>query len=334
MIGNFLKLGVVVGIVLEILLVSLNPGVAEAQERERAIVERGRVVLARARSFSQRVFRRPRRVPDMQVDWGTGVIRATGRGALPPTAETYPQAKLMALAAAELDAERAIVATLHGARLRSRRRADRHILTDYVVEEAVEGSLKGVRVVGTRTLSDGNIEVDMELRLVKQKTGRRARPPFVAVPGKAPEPKPRAETVPGRVQGWKATDYYIPTQDVLGRTGDYTGLIVNARNLHLTPAICPKVFDEEGNELYPDPDNRALARVLKGKHIPVTYMPSIEAALKSPRIGDNPLIIDAVAARGDANTDVVIAREDLEKLAKLANYAKILEEGHVIFVVD
>lgn len=93
------------------------------------------------------------------------VIHATGYGAMPSSAESITQGQLMALDAAQLDAERNLAAMLAGVDLDAARLGTQHKLDKYVVSDATQAHLTGARVVKTRYQADGSVEVDMAIDL-------------------------------------------------------------------------------------------------------------------------------------------------------------------------
>jgi len=100
-----------------------------------------------------------------QVDWESGVIRATGTGAMPAEADSYAQAQLVAQDAAEMDAHAKIIATLAGLKLRAEKVSDRHAVEKYDIEETVKAKLVGSQVVDVRQKPDGTVEVDVEVKI-------------------------------------------------------------------------------------------------------------------------------------------------------------------------
>jgi len=103
-----------------------------------------------------------------EVDAGLAVLRATGYGVMPTQATSVAQGQLMALDAAQLDAERNLVATLAGAKIKSERSGDKHMLDQYKVHETARAHLLGAKVVDTRYQADGSVEVDMEVKLPRK----------------------------------------------------------------------------------------------------------------------------------------------------------------------
>ena len=258
-----------------------------------------------------------------RIDWGDGVIRATGHGALPVASQTYPQAKLMAVGAAQLDAERILAATLRGAMITSKRRLENYIQKEYIVEENVNAMIHGAQVTDVRVLADGNVEVDMELRLKGAEGKAFAR---------ATEPPPQDGTlVPGRLQGWRAPDYYNPTSDVWGREKEFTGLIINARNLHVNATTRPEIITETGIQVFP---LEIEGRIHETPVPNIEYEPSVARAMTNPRVVSNPLVVDAVAATGKFRTDLVIRDSDYQRLARNQNADAILGQGRIGVVID
>ena len=105
------------------------------------------------------------------VDLESGTAAATGYGALPANAETFAQGQLLAVDAAQMDAERNLAATLAGFKLKSTRVSTQHTVEQYDIEQSVKAKVKGCRVVEVRYNPDGSVEVDVEIPLKTQGKG-------------------------------------------------------------------------------------------------------------------------------------------------------------------
>jgi len=92
-----------------------------------------------------------------------GVYRVTGYGAPPPDAASPAHGRLMAVAAARLDAMSKLAAAAYGTKLSSRSAADIGREMNYRVSERVQARMQGVRVLETRCNPDGTAAVDLEL---------------------------------------------------------------------------------------------------------------------------------------------------------------------------
>ncbi len=105
------------------------------------------------------------RLPQGVINWTQGVVTAKGSGA-PPTGITIPsQARLMAERAAKADALRNLLEAVKGVRVDSETTVESFTTRSDRVLTRVSGIVIGARVVGTRYLSDGAVEVTVAVNL-------------------------------------------------------------------------------------------------------------------------------------------------------------------------
>ena len=99
------------------------------------------------------------RLPSGVINWTQGVVTAKGSGA-PPTGITIPsQARLMAERAAKADALRNLLESIKGVRVDSETTVESYTTKSDRVMTRVSGIVIGARVLETRYLSDGAVEV-------------------------------------------------------------------------------------------------------------------------------------------------------------------------------
>ncbi len=103
--------------------------------------------------------------PPPKVEWVPITIRATGSGAPPPSAINPAQARLMAERAAKLDGYRNLLEQAYGVNISSSSTVRDFILQNDTIRARVEAFIKGAKIIDTRHLSDGSVEVEMELTL-------------------------------------------------------------------------------------------------------------------------------------------------------------------------
>jgi hypothetical protein len=226
------------------------------------------------------------------IDWQTRTIKCKGQAAPSPNAINPAQARIGAERAAKADAMRNILETLKGVNV-SGGKTVADSMKDSGVSAKVQGAIRNFKVADTRYFDDGGVEVDVEMPLDGLIE--------TLVPGGAK----KAEATPAKAGS--------------------TGLIVDASGLKVTPALAPRVVDEEGKEVY----GAAEVNTDKAKHGLAAYVKDAEAAKKDPRVGDAPATVKALALAKGSNTDVVISNED----AKKAREAQVAE-GNVVFVVQ
>ena len=103
--------------------------------------------------------------PDTEPEWVPIKITAKGGGAPPHSAVNPAQARLMAERAAKVDALRNLLEQAYGVRIDSRTIVRDFVTQSDTIKARVRAYIQGAKVVDTRLLSDGSVEVEMELIL-------------------------------------------------------------------------------------------------------------------------------------------------------------------------
>lgn len=257
-----------------------------------------------------------------EIDWGSGVLCATGRGALPTNAKSLPQAKLMAIGAAEMDAHRQLAATLYGLVLRSQRISEEFAIREYALEEKVRAVVRGAQTREIHPLPDGNVEVTVELRL--HIAGGKAD---VALPAPQAGVAPVAQASdPGKA----LRDYVHPEMAYgSGSLAPYTGIVIDARHTSFRRSRNARLLDEKDTVLLPLPLRKKAGEEAVQ---PFTFTRELTDAADPMQVGDNPLFLSALRSAGDDQTDLVVRDHDAALLRKLSEMAKIITQGRVLIV--
>ena len=135
------------------------------------------------------------------INWSQGVVTAKGSGAPPTGITNIAQARLMAARAAKADALRNLLETVKGVRVDSETTVESFTTKSDRVLTRVSGIVIGARVVDTRYLSDGGVEVTVAvnmtgelLAIMLQELPPLTRPLMPAPPLPRPVPVPTKET--------------------------------------------------------------------------------------------------------------------------------------------
>ncbi len=243
-------------------------------------------------------------VENGEIDWAGQVIRATGSGVPNTDAPNVAPARLGAERAARADALRNILETVKGVRIDSRTLVVNAMTQDDSIRTKVHGIIRGARVVNTRYLSDGAVEITVEIPMPKSL--------YPAV-------------LPPTSFGTQAA--LIPKEG----SAVFTGVVFDCRGLGLHPAISPKVFDEEGREVY---GSAFLTREWANKFGILSYVKNPEGGQKKEGVTANPLHIKALRISGPAGSDFVISNQDAQKLRELTKNLTLQEQCRVLAVVD
>jgi hypothetical protein len=155
------------------------------------------------------------RLPSGTINWSEGLITATGSGAPPSSVANPAQARLMAKRAAVLDARRNLLETVKGVTVDAQTTVQNFMTTNDIVVTRVSGIVKLSRVINTRYMSDGAVEVTVEmdlrgdlLKLMLEETGeqkkaltpavipRKEVPPAIKPPSQITQTKPPTPPAP------------------------------------------------------------------------------------------------------------------------------------------
>jgi TolB-like protein len=105
----------------------------------------------------------------------------------------------------------------------------------------------------------------------------------------------------------------LPTTEREPEGNSYTGVIVDARDFGAQRAMGPRIMDEDGNVLYPDPRHVPSPDALQ-----IEGMVSYATSLRSMRrTGANPFIVTAIDVTGPAHEDVVVSRAAARQILQI-----------------
>lgn len=100
-----------------------------------------------------------------QAEWVPIKVTAKGGGAPPAKAINAAQARLMAERAAKVDALRNLLEQAYGVRITSNTTVRDFITQNDTIRANVDAYIRGARVIDTRYLDDGSVEIEMEITL-------------------------------------------------------------------------------------------------------------------------------------------------------------------------
>ena len=248
------------------------------------------------------------------VNFEEGYIEAVGTGAPPEQYYGKPNARPMALRAAQVDAYRNLLETVQGVQIDSKTTVKDFVVESDVINAAVSGLVKGAAVVNKAYLSDGTVEVTVRMPLS----------------GLAKAVIPKAITDDKKTD---ATEHKpVPFSKKKAPADEvYTGLVVDARGLQGRPAISPKIFDENGAEVYGTllvTKDYAMKQGISG------YARDLTAAQSNPRVTNNPLTVKAITAEGASMTEFKISNEDAKQIRAAKDNLTFLQKCRVMIVLD
>jgi len=264
------------------------------------------------------------------VDWTDQIVRATGIGSPNPDLPAGAQ-RSGAIEAAKRIALRNLLEMVKGMNLNSEVTIENAMVSSDEIRTSVEGVVRNFKVVDTRYMSTGDIEVDVEVPLsgfldlvIPEEAGHPLYCPTCGQKWPAGVPYPFGNNPPGNAVPPTAS------AGTTGRPGALSGLIIDARGLNLHPALAPKILDELGNEIY---GSGFVSREYAVKIGVVGYEKDLNRARTNKRVAGNPIIVRAVRAAGTNQTDIIISNADAQKIRTAAAHNNFLAQSRVMIVL-
>jgi hypothetical protein len=277
------------------------------------------------------------------INWTSGLLTAVGIGAPPERFYGKPQARPMAMRAAQVDAYRKLLEVANGVRVDATTMVRDYAVESDVVRTQVEGMVRGARIVKTDYLSDGTVEVTVQMPLAGASgglgqaiyprmsevgafppappAGYPTTPPIPATPG-VETPAPPAEPVAPAEPAEPAA----PATSAV-----YTGLVVDARGIQARPAMSPKIIDENGEEVY---GSMYVDREYAVQQGMAGYARDLTAAQTNSRVTDNPYTVKGLKAEGPGKSNIVISNADATQLKSAAENLTFMKKCRVMVVLD
>ena len=237
-----------------------------------------------------------------QIDWVKGVVRSKGavNEDVPDNTNNVAVKKMKTLRQAKIDAMRNMIETIKLIKVDSSSTVGNYMEGSSFIRKRMHSIVKRARIVDKNPLSEGGMEVEIELPL----------------------------------KGLLTETMIQSSSDVeITKSGEelYTGLIVDAKGLDINPALSPKILNEHGREVFSASIVKRDTLLNKGL---VSYSSKISFAETNSRIGDKPLIIRALRKSGINGTSVVISLADAAKVRNPSINLTWLTECRVIIVID
>jgi hypothetical protein len=111
----------------------------------------------------------------------------------------------------------------------------------------------------------------------------------------------------------------------------YTGMVVDARGIQARPAMSPRIFDEDGTEVY---SLSNVDREYAEKQGISGYTHDLTTAQTNQRVTVNPITVKAVRTNGAGKSDIIITNADARQVGSSAESATFLKQCKVIIVLD
>lgn len=122
---------------------------------------------------------------------------------------------------------------------------------------------------------------------------------------------------------------YSSSSNPASKLDSFTGLIIDASQFNFSPGLASRILTPVGIPLI----NRSqIKKEFIKKWGFIGYSRNLEEAKKNLRVGDNPLIVEAIGVKGKYNSDAVIDADKAEVIWSLPESRIFLEESKIIIV--
>jgi hypothetical protein len=252
------------------------------------------------------------------VNWSAGYIEAVGIGAPSDKSIGKANARPMAMRAAKVDAYRNLLEITKGVQVDSATSVKDFTVESDVINTQVNGLVKGAVVVDQQYMSDGTVEVTLRIYLYgKGNLAKIIMPSAIANPPAPPAPSEPAAPAPA------APAPPVPIA--------YTGMVVDARGIQARPAMSPRVFDEDGKEVYGSANVDREYAVQQGMS---GYARDLTAAQSNQRVTASPITVKALRTNGPGKSDLIISNADAQQIRASAENMTFMKKCRVMVVLD
>jgi len=114
-------------------------------------------------------------------------------------------------------------------------------------------------------------------------------------------------------------------------SNNYTGLLVDARNIAAIPALVPKLLDENLAEVF---GPAFVSREFVVQRGMAAFYTDIDSAKADPRIANQPLVVKALRTDWPRRCNIVISNGDASKLKSTSDNLLFLKESRVVIVLS
>ena len=125
-----------------------------------------------------------------------------------------------------------------------------------------------------------------------------------------------------------AQSTYLMTRAATPKSERTSGIVIDARNIYHIPAMVPKVFNEDEKLVY---GPRYYTRSRSVNRGPMGYAHSMEDGNVRRRVGNNPLLVEAITSNDDIN--LTISNLDAERIRDAEKKFGILTNCKVLVLL-
>ena len=252
------------------------------------------------------------------IDWARGVVQAKGISApLKKAAEKNSPNSPKAKSEAKNDARLKLLETVKRIKIDSQRSVGDMAAKNKTIMTQIKEMVYDAKEIEKhrKYMSDGSVEVLLQMNL---------HGGFTQLV--LPDAIRQIEGIKQINPGAKSTG--IDTGLI---SEAFTGLLVDARNIDVRPALVFKILDENLEQVF---GPAFVSREFVVQHGMAAYYTNINAAKVDPRVAHRPLIVKALRTDWPSRSDIVISKTDASKLKSASHHLLFLKEARVIILLS
>ena len=257
------------------------------------------------------------------VNWSLGVVEANGKAMPPESYQGNQQGRSIAVQNAVETARANLFHTLEAIQIDAGKQICDVLRDNDEIAEKLKEMIHTAQVISQKYLTDGTVEVTIQMSLYGGFFQLMLPSDVKQIESVKPVPrKAKPEKYPASAEIDHNSIY---------KTERYTGMVIDARDIGITPAIAPIIVDENGEEVF---GAKFASREFAVQQGMVGYAVDLPTALKDSRVADRPLVIKGIKARGAGHCDIVVSLSDANRLRSHSNHLCFLKRCRVIVVSD
>ncbi len=252
------------------------------------------------------------------IDWAKGVVQAKGISApLKKAAEKKSANSPKARSEAKNSARLNLLETVKRIKIDSKHSVGDMAAKNKTIMTQIKDMVYDAKEIekDRKYMSDGSVEVLLQMNL---------HGGFSQLV--LPEAIRQIEGIKQIKPGAKSTNV-----DAEVVSGAHTGLLVDARNIEVHPALVFKILDENLEEVF---GPAFVSREFVVQHGMAAYYTNIEAAKADPRVALRPLVVKALRTDWPSRSDIVISKTDASKLKSASQHLRLLKEARVVILLS
>jgi hypothetical protein len=255
------------------------------------------------------------------INWRKGIVEAKGMAVQPKSVRSSQQGRAMAVKDAMGVAGHNLFNTLQEIRINADKKLSDVTSNSEEIANRLKTMIKEAAITRRKYLPDGTVEVTLQMSLYG-KFAQLMLPPEIK----------QIESVRAIQADKTSESVSSPDESERNCTPKcYTGMVVDARGIHLTPALAPRIVDENGDEVFGATFASREFAVQSGM---VGYTSDMAKAIKNPRVTDHPMTLKGLNTKGVDRCDIIVSISDANRLRSNFNHVSFLKRCRVMIVLD